>query len=95
MNFEIMFIVRSDIEENAVKETVATFEKILNDNGAKVTETKSLGQKEFAYVMNGHKSGYYYLTHATVSDIKSINEFNRLAQINENIVRHICINLDK
>ena len=48
-HYEIMFIVRPDIDENAVKNTVKTFEKILTDKKAKITLSKELGQKEFAF----------------------------------------------
>ena len=47
--YEIMFIVRPDLEENAVKETVKKLEKVLTDNKAVITLSKELGQKEFAY----------------------------------------------
>ena len=42
-HYEIMFIVRPDIDENAVKNTVKTFEKILTDKKAKITLSKELG----------------------------------------------------
>ena len=60
-HYEIMFIVRPDIDENAVKNTVKTFEKILTDKKAKITLSKELGQKEFAYEIKKFKSGYYFL----------------------------------
>ena len=59
--YEIMFIVRPDLEENAVKETVKKLEKVLTDNKAVITLSKELGQKEFAYEIKGFKSGFYYL----------------------------------
>ena len=45
MKYEIMFIVRPNVEENAVKEIAKSFEKVLTDNGAKVVSSKELGQK--------------------------------------------------
>ena len=40
MKYEIMFIVRPNLEEDAVKKVAKSFEKILKDNGAKITESK-------------------------------------------------------
>ena len=34
-NYEIMFIVRPTLSEEEIKKVVASFEKVLNDNGAK------------------------------------------------------------
>ena len=46
MKYEIMFIVKPNLEEAATKEVAKKFEKVLTDNGAKVTSSKDLGQKE-------------------------------------------------
>ena len=53
MKYEIMFIVRPNLEENAIKEVAKSFEKILADNGATITSSKDLGQKELAYEVKG------------------------------------------
>ena len=45
-NYEIMFIVRPDVDEATVKGTVKSLEKILTDHKAKITLSKELGQKE-------------------------------------------------
>ena len=92
--YEIMFIVRPDLEENAVKETVKKLEKILTDNKAVITLSKELGQKEFAYEIKKMKSGYYYLYNIETSSDVAIKEFDRVAGINENIVRHLVLKLE-
>lgn len=91
MKYEIMFIVRPNIEENAVKEVAKSFEKVLTDNGAKITSSKDLGQKELAYEVSGHKTGYYFLINIEANDAKAINEFDRLALISEDVIRHLII----
>ena len=47
--YEIMFIIRTDIEEKEQKEVVSSMKKNLKDNGAKVVEEKDMGQRELAY----------------------------------------------
>lgn len=94
-NYEIMFIVRPDIDENAVKNTVKNLEKVLTDRKAKITLSKELGQKEFAYEINKFKSGYYFLYNIEANDDKAVKEFDRVARLDETVVRHLIINLDK
>lgn len=94
-NYEIMFIVRPDMEEEAVKNTVKSFEKILTDHKAKITLSKELGQKEFAYEIKKFKSGYYFLYNIEANDDSAIREFDRVARLDENVIRHLIINLDK
>ena len=67
--YEIMFIVRPDIDENAVKNTVKSLEKVLTDSKAKITLSKELGQREFAYEIKKFKSGYYFLYNIEVAVI--------------------------
>lgn len=94
MKYEIMFIVRPNLEENAIKEVAKSFEKILADNGATITSSKDLGQKELAYEVKGFKTGYYFLFNIESNDAKAINEFDRLALISEDVIRHIVVKED-
>ena len=93
--YEIMFIVRPDLEENAVKETVKKLEKVLTDNKAVITLSKELGQKEFAYEIKGFKTGFYYLYNIDSSNQKAIKEFDRVSLIDESVVRHLILNIEK
>ena len=93
MKYEIMFIVRPDLEEDKIKEVFKKFETVLADNGAKILSSKEMGQKELAYEIKKHKSGYYFLINVE-SDSKAIDEFDRLALISEEVIRHMVIKLD-
>ena len=93
--YEIMFIIRTDLKKNAVKETVKKLEKILTDNKAVITLSKELGQKEFAYEIKGFKSGFYYLYNIDTNNDAAIKEFDRIALIDESVVRHLILNIEK
>ena len=94
MKYEILFIVRPDLEEKAIKDVFKKFENVLVENGAKVLSSKEMGQKELAYEIKKHKSGYYFLINVE-ADSKVIKEFERLATLSEDIIRHITIKLEK
>lgn len=93
--YEIMFIVRPDLEEKDVKETAKKLEKTLTDNKAIITLSKELGQKEFAYEIKGFKSGFYYLYNIESKDDAAIKEFDRIALIDEKVIRHLVLNIEK
>ena len=92
-NYEIMFIVRSDIDESAVSATSKSFEDLLKSFKSKVT-VKEMGQKKFAYEINKQKTGFYFLFTVEAS-AEAINEFRRKAEIDENILRHLIVKLDE
>lgn len=93
--YEIMFIIKPDLEEKAIKETVKKLEKTLTDNSATITLSKELGQKEFAYEIKGQKSGFYYLYNIDSNKDTAIKEFDRIASIDENVLRHLILNVEK
>ena len=93
--YEIMFIVRPDIDENTRNESVKTLEKSLTSNKATITLSKELGQKELAYEIKKCKSGFYYLYNIESSDDVAVKEFDRLARIDENVIRHLVLNIEK
>ena len=88
--YEIMFIVKADIAEDEVKNTVSSFEKVLTDKGAKIIESKDLGQKKLAYEIKKQVRGYYNLLNVEC-DSEAVKEFDRKALIDENIIRHLII----
>ena len=69
-----------------------SYEKVLVDHKAKVLSSKELGQRELAYTIKGQKTGYYYLINVEANDA-AINEFDRLATLDEKVLRHIIIKL--
>ena len=93
--YEIMFIVKSDTTEEERKEIVSNLENAFTKNKATITLSKELGQKELAYEIKKCKSGFYYLYNIESNDDAAVNEFKRLARIEENVIRDLVINLDK
>lgn len=94
MKYEIMFIVRPDLEEGKLKEVVNNFEKVLTDKKAKILSSKEMGQRELAYDIKKYKSGYYYVYQIEAKEANAINEFDRLALLSEDLIRHLIIKLE-
>ncbi|RFU62496.1 30S ribosomal protein S6 [Peribacillus glennii] len=87
--YEIMYIIRPNIEEDAKKALVERFNTILTDNGAEVTEAKEWGKRRLAYEINDFRDGYYMLLKVN-APAEAIQEFDRLAKINEDIIRQMA-----
>ena len=92
--YEMMFIVRPDMEEAEIKKTADNMKKVLTDAKAKIVEEKAMGQRELAYEIRKFNTGYYYLF--IVETTKEVEqEFNRVARINENIIRNIIVKVEE
>ncbi len=88
--YEIMYIIRPNMEEEAQKALVERFNNVLKDNGAEVENVKEWGKRRLAYEINDFRDGIYMLVNVN-SDAAAIQEFDRLAKINEDIIRHIVV----
>ena len=94
-NYEIMFIVRPTLGEDEVKKVVKDFSDIITKNGGKVAKEENMGQRELAYEIKDFKSGYYFVFEVEAKDDKAIKEFDRLALINNDIVRHLITKVEE
>ena len=90
---EIMFIVKSTMEEDAIKKTSEDVQKLINIKPSKVIEFKEMGRKKLAYPINKEVSGYYFVMTVEATH-DTIKEFDRKVSINENILRHLIIKLE-
>jgi small subunit ribosomal protein S6 len=93
--YEIMFIVKPTLSEEDVKKVFQSFQDTLTSNGAKVIEKQELGQRELAYEIKKFKSGYYFLFEIESMDDKAVSEFNRLALISSDVIRHLVKRIEK
>ena len=92
--YEIMFIVRPDMEEADIRKTAESMKKVLTDGKAKIIEEKAMGQKELAYEIKKFNTGYYFLFIVQASK-EAQQEFNRVARINESILRSIVVKVEE
>lgn len=92
--YEVMFIVRPDLEEANIKEVAQKMSVVLSDNQAKVLEVKDMGQRDLAYEINKYHKGYYFLITIEAENDAAISEFDRLALISEDIIRHLIVRVD-
>ena len=90
--YEIMYIIRPNIDEEAKTALIERFDAILKDNGAEVIESKDWEKRRFAYEMNGYREGIYHsVKESSPSSANAVSEFDRLAKINDDIIRHMIV----
>ena len=88
--YELMYIIRPNIEEEAKKALIERFNEILTSNGAELTESKEWGKRRLAYEINDFREGFYQIMKVN-APTEAINEYTRLANISEDIIRHIAV----
>lgn len=95
IKYEMMFIVKPDLEETNIKAIGESMKTLVEEKGAKVVEFKEMGQRELAYTINNYKNGYYFLIVAECNNDEAVNEFDRVSLINEDVLRHLVVRVDE
>lgn len=72
---------------------IERFDNVLTSNGAEIIESKEWGKRRLAYEIDDLREGYYQLVTANAGT-EAIDEFTRLANINEGIIRHMTVRVD-
>ena len=91
--YEVMYIIRPNIEEDSKKALVERFNNILADKGAEVLETKEWGKRRLAYEINDFRDGFYTILKVQ-AEAAAVQEFDRLAKISEDIIRHMVTKVE-
>ncbi|MBR3660325.1 MAG: 30S ribosomal protein S6 [Bacilli bacterium] len=92
-NYELMFVIKPTLEEEATKNVVEGIKKMLSEQKAKIVSEKNMGRRELAYEVQGFKNGSYFLI-TVEAEPAAVKEFDRIANINEDIIRHIVVKVD-
>ena len=92
--YEIMFIVKATQESSEIAKTADAMKAIITDNKSKVADFKDLGEKKLAYPIKKEINGYYYVMTVEATH-EAVSEFNRKAQLDERVLRHLIIKLDE
>lgn len=88
--YEIMYIVRPNLEEEGRKAVIEGFNTMFTNMGAEIVEMKEMGMRDLAYAIQDFTKGFYVLLTVN-SSIEAKNEFDRLCGISEDVIRYIAI----
>lgn len=88
--YEIMFIVKPDVEEEARNKVIEGLKSILTTDGGVIDNINEWGLRDLAYEIKDYKKGYYVVVDTTTAPT-NISEFDRLAKINPAILRLLAL----
>ncbi|MEG0092908.1 MAG: 30S ribosomal protein S6 [Erysipelotrichaceae bacterium] len=91
--YEIMYIVKADLDDAKRQEVMDAMHKIITDHNGTIDKIDEWGVKEFAYEINHMTKGYYVVINISAEN-EAIAEFERLVRINQSVVRHLTIKLE-
>ncbi|MEW6697403.1 MAG: 30S ribosomal protein S6 [Bacillota bacterium] len=92
-NYEVMYIIKPDAEEEKVTALVEKFKGLVEERGAEVTKLDKWGKRRLAYEINKIKEGIYVLMQFK-AESSAAAELDRVMKINDDIIRHMITRED-
>lgn len=92
--YEVMYIVNASLDDAARQDVINGLHAIITNNGGSIVKVDEWGTKEFAYRIEDMTKGYYVVLNIE-AEPAAVKEFDRLARINSNVVRHLILNLEE
>ncbi|USG65781.1 30S ribosomal protein S6 [Brevibacillus ruminantium] len=92
--YEVMYVLRPDLEEEKVKANVARYSDVITSFGGEITKLQEMGKRRLAYEIQKFREGYYVLMNFK-SNADAVAEADRLMKINDDIIRFLFVRDEK
>ena len=92
--YEVMFIVRPDLQEEEIDKLLSNLESQATSAGATVKNIERMGKRRLAYVVRKFNDGFYILM-TVDADGKSIHEIERRLRVSEPVIKFISVRVDE
>ena len=91
-NYEIMYILKADLDEAARAAEMEKLHKLLTGKGATINsvDEKMFGLRELAYPINDETKGYYVVVKVSANN-EALYEFARKVRHDANVLRHLVV----
>ncbi|NBD25065.1 30S ribosomal protein S6 [Paenibacillus glycinis] len=85
--YEVMYIIRPEVEQESVQALTEKFQAIIG-NGGEVTKHDVIGKRRLAYEINKIRDGIYVLVHFNATP-EVVNELDRVMKITDEVIRFL------
>ena len=92
--YEIMFIVRPDVEEADLDKLIEGFQKNVTDGGGEIRSTEKMGRRRLAYTVRKFNDGFYVLL-TIIAEGSLITEVERRLRVSEQVIKFITVRMDE
>ncbi|MGI6587974.1 MAG: 30S ribosomal protein S6 [Peptococcia bacterium] len=92
-NYEMVYIIKPDLEEEQVNEVVEKFSALISKDGGEVVTVDNWGKRRLAYEIKDFREGNYFLVTFKGSPATA-RELDRVLKITDEILRFMILRKD-
>ena len=93
-SYEIMFIVRPDLEEAEIDKLIEGFTSNIISGGGEVKQAEKMGRRRLAYTVRQFNDGFYVLL-VVAAPGSLIGEIERRLRVTEQVIKFITVRMDE
>ena len=93
-SYEVMFIVRPDVEEADLDKLIEGFSNNITTGGGEVKTVEKMGRRRLAYTVRKFNDGFYVLL-TILAEGKLITEIERRLRVSEQVIKFITVRMDE
>jgi len=87
VHYELLYLIANKYSENELEPIKTKVDKLITDNGGKITLSQDWGKKRLSYAIKGFYHGYYHLLEFNLTPDKTKAVDNAL-RLSSEILRH-------
>ncbi|PYX98009.1 MAG: 30S ribosomal protein S6 [Acidobacteria bacterium] len=92
--YEVMFIIRPDLQEEEIDKLLSNLESQAANAGATVKNVERMGKRRLAYLVRKFIDGFYVLL-TVEAEGKAIHEIERRLRVSEPVIKFISVRIDQ
>lgn len=88
--YETMYILRPDLNDEAIDATIGKYQTMLKDQGASILETQHRGKRRLAYEIDRNREGIYIQMNYTGPGA-AIAPLERAMRLSDEVIRFLTV----
>ncbi|HEY4379273.1 MAG TPA: 30S ribosomal protein S6 [Acidobacteriaceae bacterium] len=92
--YEIMFIVRPDVEEADLDKLIEGFTGNITSGGGEIKSVEKMGRRRLAYTVRKFNDGFYVLF-TVIAPGGLVSEIERRLRVSEQVIKFITVRMDE
>ncbi len=93
MPYELVYIVRPTVDEDALAAVNGRVEKIITGQGGEITKRDDWGKRRLAYPITKFTEGFYSVLQLNLP-ATAVRELERSLKLTEEILRYLVVRLE-
>ncbi len=90
--YEVMCILDADLDKETTEKVIEKVENLIKKNGGKVEKVDKWGRRKLAYLIDGHKDGFYTVI-VFKGENKTVAELDRVLKLTGEIIRFMIVRI--